>query len=271
MELDFAHNKLVYTLIATILLISFTCLWLINKLQSNNNDLTNLQTSAVQGKTATAKPTFAIVGPMYSGKTSLFNLLTTDSIRPCVTSQELSIWPKFRGGATTLIEFPGHVKLQYKWQNWLKSITSSKDSNSGRNLKGIIFVVDSTLDPKHWDEPAELLVDILEQLETLSQPTDLLIACNKSDSFTARPPQRIKTLLEQTIASVLTRRKASLARDNGNTSKDNDEDASFNPLLDMFADPTQFRFDVLETSVEALAGSVLKRDVDSWQQWLEDH
>ncbi|CAL9729741.1 signal recognition particle receptor subunit beta [Monosporozyma unispora] len=277
MLLDISSSTVIYSIIATIVIILITGLWLVIKLQNNNNNTGLNGTIQTDSKTVTEKPTIAIMGPMNVGKTTLFNYLTTTTIRPCVTSQEVSMWPRLLNGNITLIEFPGHIKLQYKWQTWLSKVTENVNTT---NLKGIIFVVDSTLSPEQWDKPAELLVDILEEIESLEHPTSVLIACNKNESFTARPPQKIKQFLEQKIGEVLARRKASLAtghksnasRNNrGGDDEDQDDYTTDSTLLNTFANPLQFRFDALETSVEALAGSVLKKNVDSWQQWLEDH
>lgn len=273
MGLAVINSTMLYSIVAAIALIAISGLWLVFKSQYNNNNSNG--TIQTNSKTVTKTPTIAILGPMNSGKTSLFNLLTTNTTRPCVTSQEVSMWPGLLNGNITLIEFPGHIKLQYKWQDWLSKVTENVNST---NLKGIIFVVDSTLNPTQWDKPAELLVDILEQIESLNHQTSVLIACNKSESFTARPPQKIKQFLEQQVGEVLARRKASLATGHKSSSKsnrggeqDDEEDTTDSTLLNTFADPLQFRFDALETSVEALAGSVLKNNIDSWQQWLEDH
>lgn len=259
-------SKMVYaSVFSTLILVLLgVSLWIVVQQRASNHNI-NGTTNSANAAAVQRGDNIAIMGPMYSGKTTLFNSLTVGTVRPCVTSQEVSIWPKFLNSKATLVEFPGHAKLQYKWQNWLSQLTSSSSSSSStgsHGLKGIIFMVDSTLDPKQWDKPAEMLIEILDHVESLSQPTSVLIACNKCESFTARPPQKIKQILEQEIGQVLSRRKVSLVSGGPH----NEE----SPLLDMFLDPLQFRFDALETTVEALAGSATKNKIDSWQQWLED-
>lgn len=320
--------------IGTVLLIILSGLWIIFKYflsSSRNQNSTYLlgndlnifnNNNKNNSKYLLNSPTFVILGPQYSGKTTLFNLLTTDKIRPFVTSQEISISNKNNIHNFTLIEFPGHIKLIYKWKSWLDLITSNLNNNNNNNnnssggggtgsrtsrnskyLKGIIFMIDSTNDFKsdksndYWEQVAEWLVYLLDRLEQLNHPTNLLLACNKNESFISRPPNKIKSFLEMKIGQVLSRNKSSMLIDLSNnssykhnfttitssatsstsTSSTNNNNktryirSNDSPLLDLFPDPSKFKFDSLETSVEVLGGSVLKQNIDPWKQWIEEH
>ena len=104
-----------------------------------------------------------------------------------------------------LIDTPGHAKLRYHAFEWMKN---------PRNLKGIIFVVDSaTLSSQDGGlrEAADYLHDILLQLQkrlttsrTSKAPQRLpvLIAAHKTDLFTALPPILVKKSLEAEITHV---------------------------------------------------------------------
>lgn len=316
-------------IIGTVSLIIITGLWTIFKYllsSSRNQNNTYLLGNSLNilnnknSKNLISTPTFAILGPQYSGKTTLFNFLTTNKIRPFVTSQEISISSKNKNTNHnfTLIEFPGHIKLIYKWKSWLDLVTfnpNNYNSNTGsngnnKNLKGIIFMIDSTRDFKsdasndYWEQIAEWLIYILDKLEQLSHPTNLLIACNKNESFISRPPNKIKSFLEIKIGQVLSRKKSSMLIDpsNSNNYKSdittttttttttaniitnmnerryingsdtyNEDNSNDSPLFDLFPDLLKFKFDSLETSVEVLGGSVLKQNIDPWKQWIEEH
>nr|2GED_A Chain A, Signal recognition particle receptor beta subunit [Saccharomyces cerevisiae]2GED_B Chain B, Signal recognition particle receptor beta subunit [Saccharomyces cerevisiae] len=146
------------------------------------------------------QPSIIIAGPQNSGKTSLLTLLTTDSVRPTVVSQEPLSAADYDGSGVTLVDFPGHVKLRYKLSDYLKT--------RAKFVKGLIFMVDSTVDPKKLTTTAEFLVDILSITESSCENgIDILIACNKSELFTARPPSKIKDALESEIQKVIERRK----------------------------------------------------------------
>lgn len=298
-------------IIGTVSLILITGLWIIFKYllsssgnQNNNyllgNDLNIINNK--NNKNLINVPTFAILGPQFSGKTTLFNLLTTNKIRTFVTSQEVSVYNQDNNINFTLIEFPGHIKLTYKWKSWLNLVSSnlhnSNTNNNNKNLKGIIFMVDSTCDFKsdksndYWDQVAEWLIFILDKLEQLNHPTNLLIACNKNESFIARPPNKIKSFLETKIGQVLLRKKSSMLigissnknhksryinNNNGvdtserNNSTSDEDGSNESPLFDLFPDPSRFKFDSLETSVEVMGGSVLKQNIDPWKQWIEEY
>ena len=208
-------------------------------------------------------PTIIIAGPSYSGKTSLFHKLTSDETNAkllTVMSQEPSFALKYKVTMTTLADYPGHVKLAYKLKNGIIDLKG--------NLKGILFVLDSTIDPKNITETAEYLTEILLILEKIREPIDILIACNKNESFTARQPLKIKEALENEITRIFERKKKSL----GNIERDIGDVDEINENLDLSFDISKgFKFDYLEGNVEVLAGSVHKNKITTWQEWVGSH
>ncbi|CUS23677.1 LAQU0S11e01794g1_1 [Lachancea quebecensis] len=219
-------------------------------------------------KVSNRDPTFIIAGPSSSGKTSLFNLLTTDAQKPTVMSQEPNVAEDYMLPSTAksfrfkLMEFPGHLKLRYRLYDTLK------DSSS---LKGLIFVVDSTVDPQKLTETAEFLYEILGLTERFPDGVDILIACNKSESFSARPPLKIRDALEKEIGKIIERRARSLAsvKKADTTSGVEDEDGAM-PQSVEFQGNHEFKFDALDGNVDALDGSVLKGQVEKWECWIDE-
>ncbi|KAL3231195.1 Signal recognition particle receptor subunit beta [Nakaseomyces bracarensis] len=218
--------------------------------------------SSRKGALKQRAPTVIIAGPTNSGKTALFNALTTEQTTNELTvmSQEPSYVLRYDRTSTTLIEFPGHIKLAYKLLDHLKEL--------GGNLKGLVFVVDATKDPKDITDTAEFLTNILLAIERTREPVDILIACNKSESFTARQPAKIKQALEAEITKVLERRKKSLINVENSMLDENDENEALNLNFDI---SKGFKFEHLEGELDIQAGSVLKGNTDSWYEWIKEH
>ncbi|SCU86824.1 LAME_0D07800g1_1 [Lachancea meyersii CBS 8951] len=219
-------------------------------------------------KVTNRDPTFIIAGPSGSGKTSLFNMLTTDTFKPTVMSQVPNVAEDYMLPSITksfkfkLLEFPGHVKLRYRLFDALKESTS---------LKGLIFVVDSTVDPQKLTETAEFLYDILALTERFPEGVGIMIACNKSESFSARPPLKIREALEKEIGKHIERKAKSLSAVNkaGGVSGENNEDESGAASLE-FQSGRQFTFDALDGNVDAIEGSVLKSQIEKWECWIDE-
>ena len=216
--------------------------------------------------TINKKPTLFVAGPSNSGKSTLFGWLTTETLKNTVISQEPNVANDFllESGdkIVKLIEFPGHLKLRYKLLNSLKNST---------NIKGLMYVIDSTVDPKELVETAEFLYQILNITENRTHNgVKILIACNKSESFTARPPQKIKDVLELEITEIIKRKKQSLGTVHKavNTNNEDEENATENEqVLDSLK---VFKFDALEGNVTVLDGSVTKNKLNKWKDWMHD-
>lgn len=194
----------------------------------------------------------------------ILSQLTTDAVRNTVASQDVNIKKNY-GTSISLIDFPGHIKLRYKLIDALRETT---------HVKGVVFVVDATIDPKKLTETAEFLLEILTITEISSEPVDILIACNKSESFTARPPLKIKEALEKEIGLIIERHNKSLGEvkkradlGNGNGDESDDENAAF---LENFNGSNKFKFSMLEGEVDAMEGSVTKKNVSKWEDWLSE-
>ncbi|EDO18495.1 hypothetical protein Kpol_1032p92 [Vanderwaltozyma polyspora DSM 70294] len=218
-------------------------------------------------KISNKKPTLFIAGPSNSGKTALFHWLTTETFKTTVISQFPNTCEDFKlssdDKSVSLIEFPGNFKLRYKLLDSLRNST---------NIKGIVFLVDSTVDPKQLVETAEFLYQILNITENRKHNgVDILIACNKSESFTARPPQKIKTVLETEITDIIKRKKQSLGSvkktADSNVDDDEDDEMENENILDSMKD---FKFSALEGEVDVIEGSVLKQKLSKWQEWMHE-
>lgn len=95
-----------------------------------------------------------------------------------------------------LLDTPGHGKLRHLALTQISSPI----------IRGVIFVLDSSLTDVRGT--AEYLYEILLALQRSasatgpSAPKKLLIACNKSDVFTALPASKIQKLLEEEITKM---------------------------------------------------------------------
>lgn len=160
-----------------------------------------------------------------------------------------------------LMEYPGHIKLRYQLFDILKESSF---------IKGLIFVVDSTVDPKKLTETAEFLYEILSITERKPDGVDILIACNKSESFTSRPPVKIRQALEKEINSVIARKMTSLS----SVKKDSEESSESgsergDELLEVNS-KQGFKFDLLDGNIDAMEGSVLKNNIEKWECWIDE-
>ncbi|CAG99567.1 Signal recognition particle receptor subunit beta [Kluyveromyces lactis] len=212
-------------------------------------------------------PTFIIAGLPQTGKTALFNLLTTDSVKPSVMSQEPNVAEDYmlptshKNFKFKLIDFPGHDKFR---SELLQTI---KDSSQ---LKGLIYVIDSTINPKELVSTAELLYEILSVTELRPDGVDILLACNKSESFVARPPSKIKGALEKEITEIMKRKAKSLKANSKKSLSDDANDDDDDEVAVLQQNSAGFEFDRIDGNVDAKEGSVLKNDIDKWECWIDE-
>lgn len=222
-------------------------------------------------KQSNKQPTFIIAGLSNSGKTTLYNSLTIKNgfKVPTVTSQEPNIKTNFKlplvGNESDipqslfkLIECPGHQKLH--------NFTFDEIKNSS-NIRGLTYVLDSTLDPKKMVENAKFLYEILTRTERRANGVDILIACNKSDQFSSRQVKTIKHILETEIDKYRKLSVSNISKSNEDGT-DFDEDDETKQLGVSLND--SFNFDKLEGQIHILSGSVLKNKIETWEHWIDE-
>lgn len=221
-------------------------------------------------KTSTTKrklnneTTIIIAGPKNAGKTSLFNFLVSGDPRFTLMSQKPNIISNFvqctSSGNTKirLIDFPGHTKLRYM-------IYKALNESSG--IKGLIFMIDSTSDPREIEDTAELLYEILNITERRGNAIDILLACNKSEMFTSRPPKKFLTALEHDIGEIINRKKKNLGSISLRPASDLEADDDNEVFLQ--CGDSGFKFSSLKGSFNVFEGSVLQRKIHKWESWLD--
>lgn len=209
--------------------------------------------------TSNKHPTFVVAGLSNSGKTTLFNYLTTGKIIPTVMSQDVNATNHYKLPSSgdkkldfKLIEFPGHAKLQ----NLL-----FEEIKTSKNIKGLIYLIDSSIDPKNFQQVSKLLYEILLISERRPGGIDILVACNKSDLFSARQANKIKDLLEQEIDSIRRLNSSNISK----VDESNEEDENLGQSIN-----SKFKFENLEGNVDVVSGSVLKNKLDKWECWIDE-
>lgn len=214
------------------------------------------------------QPTVIITGPNNSGKTAFFNYLTQDGdIGTTLMSQEPNITHSFklpiasdRKSNFKLIDFPGHIKLNHLVTEEIKSST---------NIVGIVFMVDSSTDIKKYNEIAKQLFEILSVSEKRPGGIDILVACNKSDLFSARQASKIRDLLETEIDAIRKISLNNLSKINENGNDDADDDDNYSEMLAQSLDK-KFQFDLLDGNFDVVAGSLLTKKVEKWENWIDE-
>ncbi|MCJ1444610.1 MAG: hypothetical protein MMC23_005112 [Stictis urceolatum] len=244
---------------------------------------------------STTLPSFLLVGPSNSGKTSLLTLLERGTPAQTHTSQtplsvEVSLPISTKAASTRyrsshdpslsahkkflLIDTPGHGKLRH---HALSSLTQPK------NLKGLIFVVDATnltAGSPGLREAAEYLHDLLLLVQKRAAAAGskglkglpVLVAANKSDLFTALPVGMVRKALELEITGVRASRSKGLL-DSGIGMDDVGD-----PEKEWLGEGGEGAFEFsqleefeVEVSVEgSVAVGAEGSDVQRWWQWIGD-
>ncbi|KAH8147890.1 uncharacterized protein LAJ45_07991 [Morchella importuna] len=242
-----------------------------------------IHTLIFRSRAATTLPTFLLVGPVGGGKTSLMTAFEseTESGKPppdtrtsqsplsleCSISAAIAGTSKYRSANDPsmksylkflLSDTPGHGKLRHLALSQISSPV----------IRGVIFVLDSSLTDVRGT--AEYLYDVLLAMQkvasasgaTSSQPKRLLIACNKSDVFTALPAGKIQKLLEEEITKMRVSRSKGIL--------DVEDDGEGNEEKEWLGEGGEgpFEFKAMEevgVEVEVKGGSVEKKD---WKEKL---
>lgn len=226
--------------------------------------LTVVRTGSTLGKNRSSQPAIIITGPAYSGKTSLYTLWTSGSVRETVTSQVPNVYPSFSipfdspidAVQVSLVDLPGHKKLAHHLEESLTKFS---------NVKGIIFVLDAASGPEGIRTAAEALFRLLLRTEQRMGGITLMIACNKADVFNMIPAARMKGLLEEEIQQIRETRAKGLGAvaNAGSLDDDNEDDGSW-------LGGETFQFVNLDSEVSIADGSVRTDNVEAWKRWLEE-
>ncbi|KAK9446387.1 signal recognition particle receptor beta subunit-domain-containing protein [Limtongia smithiae] len=166
-----------------------------------------------------------------------------------------------------LIDTPGHQKLRHGMFDALRV------AQAARTIQGVVFVVDASAmtNGDSFRQAAEYLYDVLLVTNGVRGGTDVLIAANKSELFTAVPAKRLRSLFETELNTIREMRARSL----GQTALQS-EKADEAPVPDNYrwlgkpGETGPLRLVDLETEVTVLDGSVETGKVDGWVSWMEE-
>lgn len=265
--------------------------------------LKSLVTTTTSKKSSLYHPTFLILGANNSGKTSFFYKLlqlsndeqdvttttttttTVSSLEQNVTKINLPISSPSIGKPYQLIDYPGHLKLQKVFERLII------DEITLRNLKGIIYMIDSSSVNINDDTNLESIVKFLYNLFSITERTpngvDFLIAINKTDLFDSIPVHKIKTKLELEINKLIRHEIENVEKtsgiddnvnengnNNGNSVNGDNNDGINSDSLRAFwmsvVGSGNFTFDKLEGNVDFIGGSVLKNKTNQWENWIDE-
>ena len=171
-----------------------------------------------------------------------------------------------------LIDTPGHPKLRSQALSYL--------SMQNKAFMGVMFMLDSAVLSSQTvsTDTVEYLYEVLLVLQRKYSSsagssiasinlTPVLIACNKSDLFTALPSSKISILLQAELGRIKESRKNGLL--NAGVDEDGGELEGDDILGDNVADQIKWeglREFGLDVSVQA--GSVRSNNIDSWTSWI---
>lgn len=164
-----------------------------------------------------------------------------------------------------LIDTPGHQKLRHG------TFDTIQVSLHARTIHGVLFVVDASAmsKPEKLREAAEYLYDILRITERVRGGTDILIAANKSELFTAVPAKRLRSLLETEFQKIRESRARTVGKVGSDEKDDDDYEDNAGSWLGL-KDGKPFRFEDLESDVIVVDGSVESGKTSGWVNWMEE-
>lgn len=224
---------------------------------------------------------FLIIGPNGSGKTALFfnlsrgdklqALSTVSSIEPNFANIRLPLEDdKKKRKEFQIIDYPGHLKYK-PMLNQL--ITEKLDSG---HIKGFVYVIDSS--PNYINEDSikfvtKELFSLLTLVERDPKGKDVLIAINKQDLFGAMQVAKIRQMIESEMTKLI---KYHLQEKSVGEDEDHFEPNSFETTRELWSSivgtsSPKFSFDMLESRVSFLGGSVLRKNTKEWTSWVDEN
>ncbi|KAL6454330.1 hypothetical protein SBY92_003792 [Candida maltosa Xu316] len=175
-----------------------------------------------------------------------------------------------------IIDYPGHLKLQKVFERLIL------DEITLKNLKGVIYMIDSSSMNINDDASLERIVKFLYNLFSITEriPTgvDFLMAVNKTDLFDSVPVHKIRDKLEAEINKLIRHEignvgKTSGIDDGGHGDDGDDDNGHHSENLRAFwmsvVGSGDFRFEKLEGNVDFIGGSALK-NIGQWENWLDE-
>lgn len=230
------------------------------------------------------KPTFLVVGANGAGKTSFYysmltkeTVSTVSSLEPNVTSISLPFANSNILANYQFIDYPGHLK----YSQLLRKLIV--DDITGAKLKGVIYVIDASSQSLAQEGKLTAMAKELFGLLSLTEKTpngvDFLFAINKQDLFDSRPVFKVKQMLEEELARVISDVVNAKGLTRGGSGIDNDDDddsdsfkkeESTREFWRSVVGSSTFRFEMLEGNMEFIGGSVLKSKVSGWENWFDE-
>lgn len=231
------------------------------------------------------KPTFLVVGANGAGKTALYYSLltkqtvsTVSSLEPNVTSISVPFSNPNIQSQYQLIDYPGHLKYSELLRKLIvEDITVGK-------LKGVVYVIDSSSQSLAQEgritAMAKELFNLLSLTEKIPNGVDFLFAINKQDLFDSRPLFKVKQMLEDELAQVISDELNAKGLTRGGSGIDNDDDdddtdnfkkeETTREFWQSVVGSRKFKFELLEGNMEFIGGSVLKNKTSAWENWFDE-
>lgn len=232
-------------------------------------------------------PTFLIIGPSNSGKTSFFLYLSQLATKGVANSEEKQMKFTDMEVSTTTKSFKLNInnefylpllsehKLKYTvmdipGEEKIFRMQINPTMSNFKQIKGAIFMIDAALENKSLNAVARQLFDFLMLSEKRSGGVDVLLAINKSEQFGARPTEKIRDILEKEIDVIKDLKLKSLKKVNLTPGAE-DEPSESEEIIDEFGGKDiKFKFERLEGSFDLIPGSLHKNDVQKWLNWIDE-
>ncbi|QPG75625.1 hypothetical protein FOA43_002982 [Brettanomyces nanus] len=211
---------------------------------------------------------FVIVGPPQSGKTNLFQRLTTGKLPVLtVTSIQPNVGPLKVDNSQYGENFSDVIVSDYPASSKMKNLYLYPFlSDNISSCRGMVYIIDaSAFDAEYCHYVANDLLTLLPITESIPNGVDLAIFCNKCDYFTSRKPAKIHLMLEQEITKLYGLKLRNLEKVSESAE---DMGVELEDSLNTAFNGGQFKFEMLEGNVDFLEGNVFKDKIDSLIDWF---